>query len=246
MSKHANLLQRPVRNVLAVLHSLELDQLHALVSAVHSFLQRLASGRRSNHTTAGSLKLLAGELRAGVENVHAILLGLLDGHWGAFGVGARVAACGHDDGASVRVRDVELARCQVAVAGCEHQLGEVGVEEREAGLRLWVAEADVVLEHTRASGRDHEACEQAAAEAQVLGLHAADGGLENLLLDFGEDGGRGDGGGSVGAHAAGVGAGVAVADALVVLRGRQREDGFAVGEGEDGDLVALEVLLDHD
>jgi hypothetical protein len=53
-------------------------------------------------------------------------------------------------------------------------------------------------------------------------------------------------GGGVGSHAAGVGPRVALADALVVLGGRQGQDGLAVGEGEDGDLVALEVLFDDD
>ena len=49
----------------------------------------------------------------------------------------------------------------------------------------------------------------------------------------------------VGAHAAGVGAGVAVADALVVLRGAERHDGVAVAEQEERDLLAGEELLDE-
>jgi hypothetical protein len=236
-----------VRNVLAELHPLELNQLDALVSAVHSLLQRLARRSCSNHATAAGLQLpLSIKPRARVENVHAVLLGLLDSHGGALGVGARVSASGHDDGASVGVGDVELLRCQLAVAGGQHESREVRVQERKAGLRLWVAEAHVVLEDARAGRGDHEAGEQAAAEAQVLGRHAADGGLQDLLLDFGQNSSGGDRGGRVGAHAAGVGAGVAVADALVVLGGRQGEDGLAVGEGQDGDLVALEVLFDHD
>jgi hypothetical protein len=50
--------------------------------------------------------------------------------------------------------------------------------------------------------------------------------------------------GGVDAHAAGVGAGVALADALVILRGRERRDVLAVAEAEEADLVAFEELLD--
>ena len=49
----------------------------------------------------------------------------------------------------------------------------------------------------------------------------------------------------VGAHAAGVRAGVAVAEALVVLRGRERQHVGAVGEQEQRDLLAVEELLDE-
>ncbi len=54
------------------------------------------------------------------------------------------------------------------------------------------------------------------------------------------------GGRRVGAHAAGVGAGVAVADALVILRGRQRQRVLAVDEGEEARLLAFEEFLDDD
>ena len=52
--------------------------------------------------------------------------------------------------------------------------------------------------------------------------------------------------GRVGAHAAGVGARVAVADALVILRRRQRQRVRAVDEREEARLLALEEFLDHD
>ena len=48
------------------------------------------------------------------------------------------------------------------------------------------------------------------------------------------------------AHAAGVRPRVAVADPLEVLRGRERHHTAAVGEREDGHLLAGEQLLDHD
>ena len=50
----------------------------------------------------------------------------------------------------------------------------------------------------------------------------------------------------VGAHAAGVRALVVVRHALEVLRREQRDDGGAVGDGEQRNLGAVEVFLDDD
>ena len=49
----------------------------------------------------------------------------------------------------------------------------------------------------------------------------------------------------VGPHASGVGAGVALADALVVLRCGQCNRVFSVAEGEEGELLAFEELLEN-
>src|SRR5207247_1053249 len=50
----------------------------------------------------------------------------------------------------------------------------------------------------------------------------------------------------IGPHTAGVRALVAVLSPLEVLHSRQSEGVRAVAECEDGDLLALEELLDHD
>ena len=52
--------------------------------------------------------------------------------------------------------------------------------------------------------------------------------------------------GRIGAHAAGIGTGVAVADALVILRARKRDDILAVAEGEEACFLAVHEFLDHD
>ena len=54
------------------------------------------------------------------------------------------------------------------------------------------------------------------------------------------------GAGGVGAHAAGVGSAVAVVARLVVLRGRHRQDGFAVDDADETGFLAGQELLDHD
>jgi len=69
----------------------------------------------------------------------------------------------------------------------------------------------------------------------------ADDGRNDLLVQLrGDDGRR-----RVGPHAAGVGPLVAVENPLVVLGRGQGEDVPAVGEGEEGGLLAGHELLDH-
>ena len=50
----------------------------------------------------------------------------------------------------------------------------------------------------------------------------------------------------IGAHAAGVRSLVVIEHALVVLRGGERDRGFAVAQREEADLAAGEKFLDHD
>ena len=52
-------------------------------------------------------------------------------------------------------------------------------------------------------------------------------------------------GGGVGAHAAGVGAAVALVSRLVILRGGQGQDVFAVHHDDEAGLLALQEFLDH-
>ena len=126
------------------------------------------------------------------------------------------------------------------------QVEQVGAQARQDGLGLGVAEADVELEHARAVGGEHEPgvedpVERGAAAAQLVDDRLVDGARD--LLD---QGGVDPGDGRVGAHAAGVRALVAVEDPLVVLR-RGHDDGrLAVAERQQRQLLADEVLLDHD
>lgn len=88
--------------------------------------------------------------------------------------------------------------------------------------------------------------ERRQREGRTVLAHAVDRRLDDGALDLVDDGlGRGRRG-RVRAHAARVGARVALADALVVLRRRERERRVAVREGEDRQLLAREELLDDD
>ena len=109
------------------------------------------------------------------------------------------------------------------------QVEQVGLQAHHHRLRFRIAEAHVELDHLRrAGGVDHQPGVEEAGERHAVGDHAAHGRLDHLAhharVHFGRDHRRR----RIRAHAAGVRAGVAVADALVVLRGRHRQRGRAV------------------
>lgn len=78
--------------------------------------------------------------------------------------------------------------------------------------------------------------------------HAVNGRLEDGLVDVLELSLADDsvGAGSICSHATSVWAGVSVANALVVLGGRERGNGVAVAEGQDAALFTLEEFLNDD
>src|SRR5581483_6833158 len=100
------------------------------------------------------------------------------------------------------------------------------------------------LEHARAVLGQHQAGVEQSEERRPaggeLGQHWPVDPVDELLdLALVQGRHRGER-----AHAAGVRAGVAIADALVVASGRERQRAAAVGEREDGQLLAVEQLLD--
>ena len=120
-------------------------------------------------------------------------------------------------------------------------------QHREQGLRLGVAEAAVELEHVgRSVGRDHQAGVEHSLVRRPPGRHLVQRGHQHLAAHPLDELLGGEAHRAVGAHAARVGPRVALAQALVVLRRRQNLDLLPVREGEDGELLALEKLLDHD
>ena len=113
-------------------------------------------------------------------------------------------------------------------------------------LRLRIAEARVELEHLRPRLRQHQPSEEHADERRPAAGELLDHGPVDLLDELRHLRLSEPGDGREGAHPAGVRPGVPVADPLEVLRRGERHDALSVAEGEDGDLLAGEQLLDHD
>ena len=98
---------------------------------------------------------------------------------------------------------------------------QVAREPRHEHLAFRVAETNVVLEHLRALGREHQPAEQHAAERCTAAARArAKVGKHRPLHHLVDDVGSDERNRRVRAHAARVRALVAVERALVVLRGR--------------------------
>ncbi len=83
-------------------------------------------------------------------------------------------------------------------------------------------------------------------ELRTLFPHSADRGLEDLFYDAVHDLRRGDRCWRVSTHTTRVGSSVALPDAFMILRGRQRGDCVAIGEREDGHFRPGQELLDND
>jgi hypothetical protein len=77
-----------------------------------------------------------------------------------------------------------------------------------------------------------------------LGAHPVNRRLQDVAVHSVQHVPRRDARRRIRAHAARVGARVVVADALVVLCGREGSDGVPIAEGEDAELVAGEEFLD--
>ena len=116
----------------------------------------------------------------------------------------------------------------------------------EHDLGLGVAEARVELDDPNPARRQREPGVEQAGKRCASPRHLVDRRLQHRREHLVDQPGRRPRQRRVGAHAAGVRPGVAVADALEVLRRRQRHDGRAVGHREQRHLRPVEVLLHHD
>ena len=125
------------------------------------------------------------------------------------------------------------------------QATEGGLQPGQQRLGLGITEPGVELDHPHPpTGEGQTGVEQTAEGSAAAGQLVHRGlqhGAEHLV-DQAVGGPRQR---RVRAHPAGVGAGVVVVRALEVLGGLQRDDGGAVGDGEQAHLGTVEVLLDH-
>ena len=127
------------------------------------------------------------------------------------------------------------------------QLEQVRLQPQEDRLRLRVAQPAVELQRLRIAGPvDHQARVQEAGVGHALLCHALHRGQDDLAHHARVDFRRHYGRRRIRAHAAGVGPGVAVAQALVVLAGGERQDMRAVAHHDEARLFAFEKFLDDD
>ncbi len=122
---------------------------------------------------------------------------------------------------------------------------QIGLESGDEHLTLGIAEADVVLDHLRPLGCEHD---PAVQDAPVLGTARPQLGErrpDRALHDFVDDGVGHERHGRVRPHAARVRTLVVVVHALVVLRRRERLRVVSVAQHEHRQLGAGHSLFDH-
>ena len=126
-----------------------------------------------------------------------------------------------------------------------HQFDQIAFEPHHQHLAFRVAEARIVFDQLRAVLGQHQPGIEHARIGRTLGGHGAHRRLDDLAHDLCLQILAQHGGGRIGAHAAGVGPGVALAHALVILRGADGDDRRAIGQREEARFLAHEKLLDH-
>ena len=232
----------------SVLGAVELDRLHAAVRRVPRARHRRTGADDREHPPTRGGQVAARVGRAGVDHVDAVerLGGVDPGDDVTLRGGLGVAGRGQHDGD--RGTGAERGGRHVgerAGRGAAQERRERRLEESEERLGLGVAEAGVELDHPDATGGEREADVQQPPERRAAARHLVDRRLEHRRLHLLDEVCWRPRERRVGAHPAGVGALVAVADPLEVLGGLEGVDAGAVRDREEGDLRAVEVLLDH-
>lgn len=145
---------------------------------------------------------------------------------------------------------VEVDLLEVAFVDVAEELHHVGPDAGKDAFGLGVAHADVVFDNVGVElavlgvGDGHEADEDEALIGDVLLTESFHGGGDDALVNLLHELLVGKIHGADGTHAACVEACVVLADALVVLGCGEDMVVLAVGEDEDAELYAIEVLFD--
>ena len=227
---------RPPGDVAAELHPLEADVAEPLVGDAPGLGEVAAqSGNRQDAPTRDRAVAHAGiepdrlaSTGSGVVDRRAVDSRV--GDRGALRRAVRIARGGGDNRYRRTVSDPQRLGRMVAARAGQRECSEVGVEQREHGLGLGIAEAHVVLDQPGSVARDHQPGEddtdvRRARPGEVVEhrLH------ERREQPFGREG---DGCRCVRAHPAGVRPGVALTDPFVILRERESDSARSVAQRE--------------
>ena len=137
-------------------------------------------------------------------------------------------------------------RCRSSPAAAAASSGSQRfIDAREDDLRFRIAQPYVELDDLRTGRGQHQADVEKSAERLAFSGHAGDHRLDDLARHARLERGVHQRARRERAHAAGIRPAVVVEDALVILRGTDRQRAFAVADEERGDLGSGEALLDH-
>ncbi|CAB4997725.1 unannotated protein [freshwater metagenome] len=230
---------RTPADVAAHLHTVEADRLHPLIRVRPGSTEVVAEAGDGQYASASDHRSVGAS--AEDHRIGPVVQIALDRRTGDRHGRVTLRGCHHGAGEAPRL-DTPFA--ERAVATGERQLGEVVDEERQHRLRLWVAEAAVVLQQFGTVVGEHQPGVE-HPDVRCPGLPQV---VDHRLDEPGRQfvcvvrhGRR-----CVGTHTPCVGARVAFTDALVVLRDRQRPSDAAIAHRHQAALRADQSLLEHD
>ena len=235
-------------DVAAKLHAIEAHRRQQRVGGLARARHRRAERRRAQYPAAAGQHGTVEFARAGVENLPRQCAGGLQPFDRHAGLGLVRVATGGEHHADGRARiPVALRVSQTAVKRRLDEVDEIGAQPHQHRLRFGIAETAIELEYVRrAVVGDHQAGVEKAAIARTGRRQGPDRRQHHLahrpLVDRGGDDRRG----RVRAHAARVRTEVAVAQALVILGGGERQHGLAVDQRDEACFLALQETLDDD
>src|ERR671935_394294 len=219
------------RDVSAEAHPRERDQRHGLVDGPAGSGDVVPDRSHVENPAAVRHELSAAAGGAGVEHERSQSLRVLDSFDRRAAVAVLGIVAGGEHHRDCRPLAGANVRSKLSDRSAPQRPEQIAVDAGQDRLRLRVAEAAVELQHPRPVLREHQPGVEQSGEWRAppceLHEHGPVHCLEQLLHLRRADARYG----GVRAHAAGVGPGVAVADALEVLRRRERHCPVAVREG---------------
>ncbi len=158
---------------------------------------------------------------------------------------AGVTLGSQDDGQCSLVAPFRVNPVQCASGRGVEDGQQITFQAHHQHLAFWIAEAHVVFNEFRALGGNHQSSKEHAGEGITIFRHARDRRLDDFFHGALHHGRGHYGGGRIGTHAARIRTGITITDALVILRGCERQRGLAVGKAEEARFLAIEEGLHH-
>ena len=156
-----------------------------------------------------------------------------------------VAAGCHDDTNGRFFAPHQIGFRKATFCGFEHDIEQTAFQSGDHTFRFRIAEADIEFQNFRTVFCDHDPGIDDAAVIHIIFLHTGKEAFQNRFCHFIHDGFCHHRSGGVCTHTAGIGPHIIIEETFVVLRTDQGDNGFAIGESEDGCFFADEQFFDH-
>src|SRR5450631_3670389 len=177
------LLQRPPRNILAVMRPIKTNLRASFVSAPDGRLQVPRPRRHSQQAAARSVINSIALRRPRMKHLHPLdsarFFESVDSL--PYFVRSRISARRHHHANRSVLRPLEIPFAHAPLNRSLQRLGQVALQPHQNRLRLRIAKAAVELQHHRTASRHHQPAVEHALKLRVLGLHPSNHGLRNVM-----------------------------------------------------------------